>query len=631
MMAALSHHGNDGSHVWRNAHVGLGHQMFHITPESVYDNLEFESSLNSTVVAADARIDNREEIFSKLQISTARRPAMPDSHIILLAYERWGEACPEHLEGSYTFVVWDDCNRQLFCAVDALCTRSLYTYCTPGVFAFSTEIAGLLDNPYLSSRLDEAGFAQSAFLPKSDRDLEATCFECIKLMGAATTLTVTDCNVRKRRYWEPDPYREIVMKSEGEYLDQFRELFFDAVRGCLRSQFPVASLLSGGLDSSSIVCVAARLLGEQGRSLTAVSSVLPEGYPGPERDERLYIDMVKRQENIPVRYVHPPVKGLYTHLQKMVEQSGNPRMHHSSYLYSAFQKAVQKDNVRVVLCGAKGELGPSAHGDGYFPELAVTGKWIRLATSLRERARVEQQSYLRLFWRSVLMPLLPPRIAGLYARMRGTGAGTFEDSLLAQPEFFAQAIGKAGIDLLALFHPASGMISNERQHECRALLNSSIPNSWNTRPGEQEVWFPFANKRLIEFCLAVPGNMKIRHGWKRYLIRAGTEGILPPEIQWRKTKGPFSPDFFRRLQACRQDALDILSDIESDSGFYGFVSTYVDVKKIKKYAVHASPPETWEKWRGFDPYWQIVMRGINVLFFLRWARGKLAADRKVIP
>ncbi|MBF0524969.1 MAG: hypothetical protein HQK56_07715 [Deltaproteobacteria bacterium] len=631
MMAALSHLGKDGSHIWSNAHVGLGLQMLHITPESVHENLRFKDHLNRTVIAANARIDNREEVFSRLHIPPARGSDMPDSRLILLAYERWGEACPEYLEGSYTFVIWDERNQRLVCAVDALGSKSLYLYCTPKMLAFSSDIKGILAHPYLSFRLDEVGLAQVAFLPKYLRDLEATCFDGVRLMPAATTLTITADAIRKRKYWAPDPDREIILKSEGEYIDQFRGLFFDAVRGCLRSRFPIASLLSGGLDSSSIACVAARLLREKGQRLTAIASVLPEGYPGPERDERQYIDIVKNQEKIPVRYVHPPLAGLYMYIQKAVEQSGDPRLNNYFYMYSAFQDAVQEDGVRVTLCGNKGELGPSTHGEAYFAELAVTGKWIKLAAALREMAKVEDRSYLRLLWGQVAKPLLPDRIAVWHARIKGIGPVSFEESLVAQPEFFAQAMAKVGITLPEFLYFPDQAIPNARRQMCLVIMNTSIPGSWNTRPEEQEVRSPFANKRLIEFCLATPGDMKIRHGWKRYLIRAGMAGILPSEIQWRKTKGPFSPDFFRRLRHSRQEALDILRDFESDSGLWDFVRTYVDVKKVKKYARSASPPETWEGWRGFDPTWLMVMRGINVLFFLKWAREELAAPKKVMP
>ena len=140
----------------------------------------------------------------------------------------------------------------------------------------------------------------------------------------------------------------------------------------------------------------------------------------------------------------------------------------------------------------------------------------------------------------------------------------------------------------------------------------------------------FVNKRLLEFCLALPGDMKIRHGWKRYMIRAGMEGILPREIQWRKTKGAFSPDFFKRVTASRHDALKTLEEMESDLGLYNYVKTFVDIKKIKSCANDAASCETWAEWKGFDPSWQILLRGLYILFFLKWARGKMTADREVI-
>lgn len=626
MMRALEHRGKDGSGVWRNDCLGLGHLKLQITPESVHEKLPCKSD-SPLVITSDARIDNRAELFTKLAL---RESGLPDSQLILHAYEKWGERCPEHLEGSYAFAIWDERAQQLFCAVDPLCSRSLYIYCTPQFFAFSTEIKGILALPELSFKLDEAGFAQLAFLDKAHRDPTVTCFEGIKLMRAATACTITSHNLRTRTYWEPDFAYEIRFNTEGEYLEQFRELFTASVRSCLRSSHPVGALLSGGLDSSAVVCTAARLQREQGQPLTAISSVLPDGHQGPEKDERQYIDIVKRQENIPVRYVHPPVTGLCGLMAKAICQLEDPRLSHTYFLYAAFQGSARQDNIRLILCGSKGELGPSSHGTGYLPELALRGDWGKLASNVRELAEVTGSSLLRVAMAEVIRPLMPASIARTFARLRGRKPASFAEGLIAAPDFFYQTMAVAGITPPEFVTDNVTLFPNLQKTAFAQFSNCCIPSSLNTMLQEQEMAFPFANKRLLEFCLALPGDMKIRHGWKRYLLRAGMEGILPPEIQWRKTKGPFSPDFFRRVAASRQEIVAAIEELEGDPGLYNYVKTYVDLNKLKRYA-HATPvSETWADWKGFDPTWQVLLRGINIIYFLKWSREQLTGDRGVM-
>lgn len=628
MMDALAHRGKDGSGVWCNSRLGFGHQMLRITPESRHEQLPYKSD-SRLVITAEARIDNRDELLGKLNTPRDQGAELPDSHLILHAYEKWGESCPEHLEGSYAFAIWDERMQQLFCAVDPLGSRILYTYCTPRLFLFSTEIKGILALPGLGIRLDEAGFAQLAFLAKTHRDPTITSFEGISLMRAATSRTTSARAQRTRTYWEPDFKHEIRFSTEDQYLEQFRELFNHSVRSCMRSSYAVGAFLSGGLDSSAIVCTAARLHRQQGKTLAAISSVLPEGCPGPEKDERQYIDIVKQQENIPVLYVHPPITGLCGHLEKAIELSEDPRFNHSYFLYAAFQETARKADIRVMLCGSRGEIGPSSYGNGYLPELALGGHWGKLAANLRELAMVTDTSFFKVAFSEVVMPLLPAGISRSYGRLRGRRPVTFAERLIAQPGFFHQAMASAGITPPLFMADKLTLHPHQKQMAFTLFNNTCIPSPMNAMLQDQEMAFPFADKRLLEFCLALPGEMKIRHGWKRYLLRAGMEGILPPEIQWRKSKGQFSPDFFRRVAASRQEVVNILEEMETDHGLYNHLETYVDLGKMKSFAHRAPSCESWADWKGFEPSWQLLLRGMNILFFLKWSREKLTANGRV--
>ena len=113
----LSHRGPDGSAIWHNNQVALGHQMLFTTPESLHEKLPFHDEKAGLIITADARIDNRKELSEELDIENIEE--VSDSYFILKSYEKWGEKCPEHLLGDFAFAIWDE-NR----GETVLCTRS---------------------------------------------------------------------------------------------------------------------------------------------------------------------------------------------------------------------------------------------------------------------------------------------------------------------------------------------------------------------------------------------------------------------------------------------------------------------------------------------------------------------------
>src|SRR3989442_1004237 len=220
---------------------------------------------------ADARIDNRAELCSVLSAPST----VTDAELILQAYARWGERCPEHLLGDFAFALWDARRGFLFCARDHFGVKPFYYHHRPGrLFAFASEIKGLLVLSDVPRRLNETRVAD--YLVPLLEDKEITFYEGIVRLPPAHHMTVSRDGVRIEQYWALDPDREIRMKSDGEYAAAFREIFTEAVRCRLARPIPVGSMLSGGLDSSSIVFVAPKLLAEDGsRELHTFSAIFP--------------------------------------------------------------------------------------------------------------------------------------------------------------------------------------------------------------------------------------------------------------------------------------------------------------------------------------------------------------------
>lgn len=265
MAACLAHRGTDGMGLWCEGPVGLGHRMRWTTPESLHETLPFSRPSEKRAITADARLDNRDELSASLNVSDR---AVSDSTLILLAYDRWGDACPERLLGDFAFVIWDGRREALLCARDPMGVKPLYYHHQPNrLFAFASEIKALLCLAEIPRRLNEQRVAD--YLVPILEDMEATFFRDIVRLPPGHRLLLDSRGLALQRYWSLDPAREVRLDSDEAYAEAFRTLFTDAVRARLRSAYPVGSLLSGGLDSSSITCAARSLIATNGGGTAA--------------------------------------------------------------------------------------------------------------------------------------------------------------------------------------------------------------------------------------------------------------------------------------------------------------------------------------------------------------------------
>jgi len=136
MLVCMKHRGPDASDIWHNGHVGIGHCMLQTTPESLTEQLPYAKNEAGLVITTDARIDNRNELASRLGISIHPYEDLPDSQLILAAYQKWGEACVDYLLGDFSFIIWDSKKQQIFCARDHLGVKPFCYFLTERLFVF---------------------------------------------------------------------------------------------------------------------------------------------------------------------------------------------------------------------------------------------------------------------------------------------------------------------------------------------------------------------------------------------------------------------------------------------------------------------------------------------------------------
>jgi asparagine synthase (glutamine-hydrolysing) len=583
MVAILAHRGPDTHGIWTDTLVGLGHRTLWTTPESVRERLPLSNARGDLVLTADARLDNREEVLDTLGPSGRQGEEVTDGALILAAYERWGVRCPEQLLGDFAFAIWDQRKRLLFCARDHFGVKPFYYYSSPRLFAFASEIKALLALPEIPRRLNEVRVAD--YLESEFDDTASTFYQDIHRLPPAHSMTVSQEGCHLQSYWSLDPSRELRLGSDDEYAAGFREIFTEAVRGRLRSAYPVGCLLSGGLDSSAITCVARGLLagGEDGR-LPTFSAIFDEV---TQCDERPFIDSVLAQDGLEPHYVHGDKLSPFGDLERVLWHQDEPLFCFNLFLNWSLYATAARRGVRVLFDGFDGDTTVS-HGTGYLPELARAGRWLALAGEVRGLARNFHYSPWKLMgayaWqfgvnRAILNRRPLRSVRRIWRARRGHDrAAEHPPSGSIYNREFAQRIGL--FERLRAFRKAEPR--SEREHHYRAL-------TWGVMPYTLEVLdraaaafsveprYPFWDKRLVEFCLALPPEQKIHRGTTRMVLRRALSGILPVEVQWRGGKSNLGPNFQHTLLAFERDRLGnvILKDSE-------LIGQYMDVTALRE-------------------------------------------------
>jgi asparagine synthase (glutamine-hydrolysing) len=608
MTTTLSHRGPDGAGVWCEGTNGLGHRMLWTTPESLAEKLPFVCRSGDLVITADVRLDNRSDLIAALGLADGEPGKIADSELILAAYEKWGEHCPEQLLGDFAFILWDRRRQVLFGARDHFGIKPLYYYYQASrIFACASEIKALFCVPEVPRRLNEVRVAD--YLGDVSEDKTSTFYQDILRLPPAHSITVSKQSARLHCYWSLDASSELPLRSDEEYATTYRDLFTEAVGCRLRSAFPVGSHLSGGLDSSSITCVTRKLLEQTNTTLHTLSNIFDDL---PQCDERSFINEVLAQGGYRSHYVHADQSSPLADMAHVFRHQDEPAIGPNHFLPWELNRAASQAGVRVVLDGFDGDTTVS-HGASRFSELAHAGewktfaqeadaisqhfktsplallhayglpylaelrrgqRWMTFSLSVNQINRYFQVSRGELFWKHGLKPLIP---SGLLRREKSSRPDS--DSIL-NPDFARQVGLKERVRARngERAHPPRTV----REEQWRTLTSGLFP--WVLELSDRcasafsiEVRHPFMDKRLIEFCLALPPEQKLHQGWSRIVMRRAMIGILPEAIRWRGGKTDMTPNFLRGLLTADRGAVEEVIFQSSVN-----IEKYVDIQALRQ-------------------------------------------------
>jgi len=555
MTAAMAHRGPDAEGAWHEGQAALGHRMLWSTPESLSEKLPLTHATGLTITA-DARIDNREELISVLGLAGRPSLEISDSELVLLAYEKWGADCAPHLLGDFAFAIWDTRRQLMFCARDHMGVKPLYYHASGRLFAFASEIKALLELPDVPRRLNETRMAE--FLLMIGEDKAITFFEDIHRLPPAHTLIVTADTVRLSQYWTLDGSTDLKLRSDEDYAEAYRSVFTEAVRCRLRSTEGVGALLSGGLDTSSIVCVSRELLeGHGNQPLPTISAVWDSV---PEADERSYIQAVVRKGGIAPDFIAADQLNPLHDIDAVLAQQGEMFYAPNVFLGWELHRRAAANGLKIVLNGLHGDYAVS-HGISYLAELMRRGRWptaISEARALSSRVYGASETTRRILWYRGVLPNAPRSLARLLPGGNRQAPLPFTYALV-RPDLASRVGLEERFRAVVEEHGASPRTA--RREQWVDLMSGTIP--YNLEVADRvsaafsvEPRYPFCDRRLIEFCMSLPGGQRLSGGWSRMIARRAMAVTLPEEVRWREGKADINPHFARALIAHERTTLE---------------------------------------------------------------------------
>jgi asparagine synthase (glutamine-hydrolysing) len=513
---------------------------------------------------SQARLDARDELCERLAIPLSARGAVSDDGLLLRAYLHWGEASVEHVIGDWSLAAWHADERRLFLARDPQGITALHYFADARHFVFASSLQAVQTVAPVTRRIDEVHLARIlTSWPVTD---DSSIFADVKSVPFGRAVVVTGARIQTRRYWTPAPIPSNRRASDEDYVEGLRETLTIAVRDRLRRSGPVGVTLSGGLDSGSVAAIAASLLREEARALSAFTHV-PQFPDAAVRDrtadERQLAAATARAAGIrDVTYLDSAGLSPITGIRKALEIHGapSPAAGNQFWLMDLLATA-RASGTGTLLIGHRGNATISWTG------LAQSIPWRVLWRSGRRRAAVV----------GLLPRALQDRLRSVYARAR-MGREPWLNYSAIRPELarrlnLLERMRSEGHDPTFSRHWATSYAPR-----IELLLESGSRLAESAAAHGLSIRDPTQDMRVVKYCLSVPDDQFVDPiGGPRWLIRRAMQGIIPPEVLENQRRGLQAADLVLRLREHPEEMEAALAKCARVAE----VADYIDVPRLR--------------------------------------------------
>jgi asparagine synthase (glutamine-hydrolysing) len=532
----LEHRGPDGAGLWLEPGVGLGHRRLSIVDLSG-GHQPMTNEDGTVQIVFNGEIYNHRDLRPKLVRRGHTYRTASDTETIIHLYEEFGAQCVTHLRGMFAFAIWDGAKKELLLARDRLGVKPLYySLADDGTIFFASEIKALLAARAVQPELNYA--ALSDYAANRAPSGEETLYRGIRRLLPGHTLVWRAGQVTISRYWDVSFAKPVEARSEDEMIEQFSELFREAVRLRLMADVPLGMFLSGGIDSSAIAAVMSELASEPVKTFSVA-------FAERESNELGYARQVARAFGTDHYDMIVSPDRFFAALPELVWHEDEPIAHPSS-VPLFFVSRLAAEHVKVVLTGEGSDellggyekyrktiynlrlsrlyhktvpaslrlrLSRALEGlPGTAPLHRLKRTFLCLAPELEGIYFDNFAVFTRAMQQRLFTPQARERIGGrspyraAFDHLRTSDAETLLDQLLAT-------------DLKTYLHE---LLMKQDQMSMAASLESRVP---------------FLDHRLVEFAAALPTEMKLRGLTTKYILRRAMKGKLPPPILKRRKLG----------------------------------------------------------------------------------------------
>ncbi|GBE35658.1 asparagine synthetase [glutamine-hydrolyzing] 1 [bacterium BMS3Bbin06] len=490
--------------------VFLGHKRLSIIDLSSAGNQPFTDN-NGLWIIYNGEIFNYIELKEELKRRGHRFYTKTDTEVILGVYREYGEGGFCHLNGMWAFALVDLSNERVVLSRDRFSIKPLYIHQSRDKIFFSSEIKQLLT---VVKNREVNNDVMYKYLKQGLIDYNnETFFEDIHKVKPMHNVVI-DLRTRKleeTRYW--DYFDEEVPAKDNELTEYFRELFIDSVRIRLRSDVPVACLLSGGLDSSGIAVIADRFSDNGIKCFSIVSD-------NKKYSEEKFINCLENKRGLNVEKILFRGGVAWDYIEKVLWHQDEPVGGFTAVAHNYMMELIKAhSDIKVILSGQGGDETLCGYKKFFF-------FYLKEAFRRKHFLDLIQNAFLSFIYRTVIWQF---SISGAKRYIR-----------------HLQVSGSDPLDKVLQFNTGLEPIWRHETLRSRQALDIdrySVPElthyeDRNSMAYSMEIRLPFLDYRLVNFVLNIPDSMKIRHGWTKYILRKAINE-LPREIAWRRDKQPF--------------------------------------------------------------------------------------------
>ena len=524
------------------------YRAFHTTKESRRERQPFTLA-SGAVLIWDGRLDNREELVAALGSGVS--VDCTDLELVGTTYERWNTRTFPKLIGDWALSIWDPKISSLILAKDFVGTRHLYYSCAKHQVTWCSLLDPLVLYSGHSFQLNEeyiAGwlglFPAASLTPYIGIDsVPPSCFVELKLGEKRVT-----------RYWDFDPAHQVRYRTDCEYEEHFRVLFAQSVNRRLRSDAPLAAELSGGMDSSSIVCMADHLVESSHSRRDKIETISYYDDSDPNWNERPYLESVERKRGL---------AGLHINIGS--QDSVKFKIENSEFIATPAcalardEAAVQTTQflrdrgIRVLLSGIGGDevTGGVPTPAPELADLLVTMKFRRLGRQLKTWALWQRRPWHFLLWEAI-REFLPVGKYLTSVRPAPWISSEFAKQHRRALSGYPQRLRFLGRSLPSLQENLHALDALRRQVSIGAQSPLAVC----------ETRYPYLDRNLLEFLYSVPRDQLVRPGQRRSLMRRALQGIVPDEVLTRRRKAYVSR---QPANVLRERSSELLAIVKSSA------------------------------------------------------------------